>query len=274
MSPLTHRVNRPFVVAALALSAVICLTGARKGAIRKLTYDADAPVVKLFDGVEQGTLAVRVAPRDEFSSRVYIANTTDKPQTVELPEAVVGVHVVQQVGLPQLPGNFGPGLGTGLQQGSGQQIGGNLQPGGQQGFPFSSGNTGFFSIPPESTVQLQFNSVCLSYGQPAPRSRMTYVLFPAEEKIDSPALRQLLAGYHPRRIHRNIMQAAAWHLAGDMSWKELASRKVLSVGLRARPLFSRQQLEAAHGLVVSAEKIASESGAANVSSENRVADKR
>jgi hypothetical protein len=259
MSAVTVRIVRPLLISSLALFAVICLTGAKNGPIKKLTYDPEAPVVELFDGIENGTFEVRVAPKNEFSAKVFITNTTDKPQTVQLPKAVVGVHVLkqsflQQGGLSGLSDTFG------TQGGVGQDTGGNLQSTGSQGtqgqFPFggNQGN-GFFSIPAESIVQLQFNTVCLNHGKPTPRLKMTYELRRVEDRVNSEALRELLAGYNPRRIDRKTMQAAAWHLANDMSWKQLAAKKVTAIGVIATPYLSRKQLNEAKKLVASAEEI-------------------
>lgn len=247
-------------MSSLALLAVVGLTGAKKGPIRKLTHDPAAPVVELFDGIEDGTLEVRVVPRNEFLARVYVTNTTDTPKTVELPKAVVGVHVLKQIfGQQGIPGiGTGNGLGNqlGSQTGSGQDIGGNLQSSGTNGqFPFSNGTgSNFFSIPPESIVELKLNSVCLNHGNPTPQSKMTYELRRVEERVESPALRQLLAGYNPKRIDRKIMQAAAWHLANDISWQELARKQVTSIGLRPRPFIALPQLQVAMKLVEAAEK--------------------
>ncbi len=262
MSAVTFRARfvQPLLVSSLALFAVICLTGAKKGPIKKLTFDPDAPVVELFDGIENGTFEVRVAPKNEFSAKVFITNTTDKPQTVQLPKAVVGVHVLKQF-FPQLSGGSGLGDTSGSQGGGGQDTGGNLQSSSGQGqgqgqSPFS-GNTGsgFFSIPAESIVQLQFNTVCLNHGNPTPRLKMTYELRRVEDRVKSEALRELLAGYNPRRIDRKTMQAAAWHLANDMSWKQLAAKKVTAIGIIATPYLSRKQLNEARKLVASAEEI-------------------
>jgi len=243
-------------MSSLALLAVVGLTGANKGPIKKLTHDPEAPVVKLFDGIEDGTYEVRVVPRNEFLARVYITNTTDAPKTVELPKAVVGVHVLKQF-FPQqgIPGSsIGNQLGS--QTGSGQDVGGNLQSTGSSNqFPFSGTNgNNFFSIPPESIVQLQLNSVCLNHGNPTPQPKMKYELRRLEERVKSRALRQLLAGYNPQRIDRKIMQAAAWHLANNMSWQELANKKVGSVGLRPRRFIALPQLKVAMQLVEAAEK--------------------
>ena len=261
MSAVTFRTRfvQPLLVSSLALFAVVCLTGAKKGPIKKLTFDPDAPVVELFDGIDNGTFEVRVAPKNEFSAKVFITNTTDKPQTVQLPKAAVGVHVLKQF-LPQQIGGSGFGDTSGSQGGGGQQTGGNLQSTGSQGsqgqFPFSGNNgNGFFSIPAESIVQLQFNTVCLNHGDPTPRLKMTYELRRVEDRVKSEALRVLLAGYNPRRIDRKTMQAAAWHLANDMSWKQLAAKKVTAIGLIATPYLSRKQLSEAKKLVASAKEI-------------------
>lgn len=255
MSTRSQRVLRVCLSTSLAVCAVVFLTAANKGAITRLTVDPTAPVVDLFEGMEQGVFDVRVVPHDEFSAKVFITNKTDTPKTVKLPKAAVGVHVLKQIG------PFS-GLGTGAntnfngnQSGSGQSVGGNFQQSGN--FNQSSiftGNNGFFSIPPEKVVKIQFNTVCLNHGKPTPRPRMKYVLRRLEDEVSSLALRSLLENYDPKKTGRQQMQAAAWHLANDISWRQLAAKQVRRIGLSPKKLFTRQQLQAAQKLVTRAEK--------------------
>lgn len=247
---------RVLLVTCVSLCLVAFLPAAKKhkGAIRKLTLDENAPVVELFEGMQQGVFEVRVAPKNEFESNVFITNTSNKPKTVALPKAVVAVHVLKQQPFQGL-GQQGFGNQNGGQQGGGQSAGGGLNGGGNN----APGGGGFFSIPPEKTVQLQLNSVCLDYGKPHPRPKMKYVLRRAEEHTSNVALRKLLEKYDPRKTDRMAMQAAAWHLSNGMSWETLQAKARHRLGgLKDQPFFTTKQLDKAKQLVGVAAKDARE----------------
>jgi len=237
---------------AVALLATSSSFAAKKsGAITKPKFDPDAPVVKLFDGMESGQLATKLIMKNEFSGNLLIENKTDGPLTVAMPDAYVGVHVLNQFG----GGLGGGGLGGGQQGGGGgaQTAGG----GGQQGGGFGGGQQGgggqgFFSIPPEKVVRLPFNSVCLEHGKPTPRPRMEYVIRPVEEFSQDPLLRELLVMISTGRVSQKAGQAAAWHLANGKSWRELASIADNHVGRPDTPHFSYADLQIAQALLAHA----------------------
>lgn len=259
----------------------VCLAGlseARAGnAIRQLKLDETAAVVELFDGIESGQFQAKLVAKSAHEASVFIKNTTDAPLTVSLPKAAIGVHILPQV-LPVNPfgnnvgnnlgNNFGNNLNQGLGQGNGQDgrsqtIGGQFQPfGNQQGFPNQLGNNpammgnGMFSIPPEKTVQLKMRTVCLNYGSPDPHVGLTYELRKLESVVSNPVLRQLLEDYSPR-VHQDAMQAAAWHLANGLSWRQIANLpNPGALGVAA--MFNGQTLKSAQALVQQAEERAQE----------------
>ncbi|MFQ5731188.1 MAG: hypothetical protein ACE5KM_04440 [Planctomycetaceae bacterium] len=215
--------------------------------------------VELFDGIKRGVLKVRVIPGDEFVSKVRITNTLKAPVSIELPKAVAAVHVLKQFippgGLLNDP-NDPNSNGNNQNQGNGQTVGGQF--GGGYGQGNGIGNFGFnqglFSIPAKRTREIRLNTVCLQYGKPAPRLKMTYRLRPVETVVSDPALRRLLAGYNPRQTHHMTMQAAAWHLADKLTWRQLQAKQRRRIGFRPRRLFSRKQLNDAYKLVESAQK--------------------
>jgi hypothetical protein len=260
-------------LSAIAASCAICvsLMGASRGSITKLTLDSNAPVVDLFDGMDQGKFDVRLVAQNPHDGRIFITNKTDKPLTVSIPKGLVGVHVLAQPGLNfGNPGNlFGQGNG-GLnaqngqgQNGLAQSVGGNANPiGNNNGFPGGNtglpgagngNNPGFFSIPPEKTVQLAFNSVCLNYGRREPHAGMKYRLVKAETVTTDPVLQQLLEDYSPR-TNRAVQQAAAWHLANGLSWEQIAQLMDQKIPGAPTPLFTPQQLKSARELVDQAKK--------------------
>jgi len=180
MARLTHVALRICVSAGVAVCLVASSTASpRVRPIRKLTLDPNARSVDLFDGMRDRVLSVRVVPRDEFSSRVFITNTSDRPLTVKLPKAVAAVHVLKQFqqGLDS-PLSTGISQTTGTQTGNSQGVAGQLNPSGKQAFPSGNGNpfsgNGIFSIPPKKVVELQLKSVCLDYGKPTPNSKKKY----------------------------------------------------------------------------------------------------
>jgi hypothetical protein len=183
--------------------------------------------------------------------------------------------------LPQLNGlgngggflGQGAGLNNGLgaggmgQGGLAQNIGGNTSPIGQTGFPGGNGfpgggggnqfpgggNIGFFSVPPEKTVQIGLNSICLNYGRREPHAGMKYQLVKADSYTTDPVLQQLLEDYNPS-VNRGAQQAAAWHLTNGLSWEQLAQLTDQKVPGNPVPLFNPQQLQGARTLVDQAKK--------------------
>ena len=233
----------------ILLSVVTCLSAAKKertrkrsGVIRNLKYDPAAEAVKLFDGLEDHRLEARVVPKNEFVANVYLTNTTAKPLTVVLPKAVVAVHVLKQFG--------NSSSGNQQQSGNSQSVGGQFQ----NNTNSSSQGNNFFSIPPEKTVVTKLHTVCLDHGKKTPSPRMKYDLRKIEDHTPNQALRRLLENYDPQKTDRNAMQAAAWHLSNDISWKQLKSKKSrLIIGV-SRRYFTSKQLKNAQTLAENAQE--------------------
>jgi hypothetical protein len=266
------------------LSAALGLTAAKPGPIRQLKLDPQAPLVGLFAGEEQGDLSIRMVALNDNQAHVFIQNQTDHALTVALPKAAIGVHVLPQFGpnngfFGNQPGNnpFGNPQGNANnsnQNNFAQSIGGVLQGNngngnGNQPFGFPSipaevadqpaakEAVGAVTIPAGLTVQVALKSVCLNYGRPEPSSRMTYKLVDPAKTPASPALIELLASYGPR-INQEVMQAAAWHLANDLEWNQVAGLPDRSVPGTSARLFTPAQVRSAQQLVVAAEQRAEE----------------
>lgn len=272
------------------VSAVACLSlltagiSAGEKVIRQLSLDKNAEVVELFDGVDAGQLEVKMSALNANEAHVFVRNTTDAPLTVAVPKAAVGVPILPQLFGQQ--GNFfgnnqnqnqGPGLNSGLAGGlnqlgvQSQAVGGQFQPFGSNQPGFMNGNglgngtgnfnlpgnfNGFFSIPPEKTVQIKLRSVCLNYGLPDPNPGISYELRRLETTITNPVLCELLERYSPR-VDQNAMQAAAWHLANNLDWKQMQRLPNNDVsGLAGGTMFTPKDLNAAQALVKSAEEAA------------------
>lgn len=246
------------------LFAAAPLLGSDNGPIRKLTLDPDARKVELFAAKDEGLVTVKVIPQNEFHSNVSITNTTKEPLTIEVPKAVVAVHVLKQfggqgafIGLPGGTNNFnGNGLGSNqFGQGAGQSISGqfNNMPGqnGQKNFFNNIPGPAFFSIPAEKTVQIRLNSVCLDHGKPTPTAKMNYELRKLDQYTENKALIRLLESEEFRTADRGAAQAAAWNLSSGIPLERLANETV-GTGV-IEPLFATGQLARARELINAAQ---------------------
>jgi hypothetical protein len=268
-------------IGSFVATGAICLAlmGASRGAITKPTLNPNAQVVELFEGIDNDQFEARLVAQDAHDGKIFITNKTDKALTVAVPKGLVGVQI-----LAQLPNNqfnqigMGNGMGFGMnngmqgQNGAAQSVGGNAGLMGQNGLQngAQNGNNGFnpgmnafpgagimFSIPPEKTVQLAFNSVCLNYGRREPHAGMKYKLAKAESVTTDPVLLQLLEDYSPRTA-RDAQQAAAWHLANGLSWEQIAQLMDEKIPGNPIPFFNAQQIQAAKALVAKSEKSAAD----------------
>lgn len=244
------------------LSSVSLAASRDKRPITKPSYDPDAPRIGLFEGIEQEVLSVKVIAKDETGGNVLIENKTDQPITVELPEAIVGVQV-----LPQAIGGGGgfgdPGSGSNDDDNGGQnqQIGGGFGGGGGGfggggfgGGGFGGGGGGFFSIPAERVVRVPYNSVCLEHGKAEPHPRVEYKLVRVEDYTDNVQLQELIKLVGTGRLDQQSAQAAAWHLANEMSWEQLAAKTYNRIGAPDVPYFAPQQLFAAQEIVAESKR--------------------
>jgi hypothetical protein len=59
-----------------------------------------------------------------------------------------------------------------------------------------------------------------------------------------------------RMMPQRVAQAAAWHLANDMSWQELASKQLRFANRPPAPYFSPQEIRAAMQVAAVATKAA------------------
>jgi hypothetical protein len=225
----------------------------------KLTLDPSAPKVGLFDGLADGTLNAKVVQNNSLSGTVYIENPSNKPITVDMPDSFVTVPVLRQFGGGGPGGRGGGGAGgagAGGAQAAGGGAGGGVGGGGLGGGGFGGG--GMFSIPPEHTAKIPFNSVCLEHGKTDPDPTMTYKLVPVSEYTDNQQLGALLSLIGKNAIDPQVAQAAAWNLASNMSWQELAAKQSSEVGFTDYAYFTPQALQQAQQLVVEARGLANE----------------
>ena len=69
-----------------------------KKPIKNPKFDPSAEQVDIFAAVDAGQVTIRLIPRNAMGGNVLIENKTDKPLTVKIPEAVVGVSIHSQFG--------------------------------------------------------------------------------------------------------------------------------------------------------------------------------
>jgi len=241
-------------------------------------FNPQDETVELFAGIEQGKLEVKLIPKDSTQCRVLITNKTDKPLNVSLPGAFAGVPVLAQMQFQPgnfPPGNFQPGMANRnnapQQVGIGNQFGNNPGMGNQFLNLRGPGNNMMpqrgrmqpkfapFNVAPENVAQLRLTSVCLEYGKPNPRPKMPYAIQPiqsATEKAEVEALCRMLGR---GQVGQRAAQAAAWHLANEMSWEQLARlRRKSTVATLSQPIFTSRELaegkKAAEAAIAMAEK--------------------
>lgn len=244
----------------------------RKSSKRPLTktkFDPTAKRVQMFDAIDEGQIEVKVIAKNALGGKLLFENKTSEALTVELPDAFVGVQVLNQGlgggglgggglgggglgggqggGFGQ--GGGGQGFGGGAGQGGGGLGGGGLGGGGLGGGGLGGGGGGgFFSIPPERVVSVPYNSVCLEHGKKDPNPRMTYKLVPVEKFTADSRVKELCKLVAQGRIDAGAAQAAAWNLANKMSWQQLAAKQHIRSTSRT-PYFSRAQLMLAQRIV-------------------------
>ncbi len=209
---------------------------------------SEASAVELFTAIAAGQVEAKFIAKNSERGRLLIKNNTRQPLSVRLPQALAAAPVLAQFQLPGFPGggNNGAGplagplgqFGNGAPQTIGAGINGNRR-----------GLFGAFSIPPDRTLELKVACVCLEHGKPNPRPAIPYRLVPIESVSQDPPLHNLLAGLSEDRCSQRVAQAAAWHLANEMSWEQLAAVKIERlIGLSER-YFSAKDLKEARDIV-------------------------
>jgi hypothetical protein len=200
-------VRSALVAGLLVLSAT--LGAAERREANKPANVNDVAAVDLFDALEANDIEVKLIPRDATQAQMLVTNKTKKPLTVRLPAAFAGVPVLAQ------RGGGGGGFGGGGGGGGGGQ---NQAMGG-----------GMMNIAPEKVAKLKFSTVCLEHGKKDPRPGIPYEIRPLETVTTQPGVKELLASLGSKGLTQRAAQAAAWHLANGMSWRELANKRIVHI---------------------------------------------
>jgi hypothetical protein len=257
-------VRSSFVVGCAGLVLVAGLAGARKGPIKKPTFDPKAEQVELFSAIEEGRVEAKVIAKSSKEANIFIENKTNKPLTIKMPPAVAAVQVLKQGGfaanLNNNNNNNGPGGGNNNNQSGAQPMGMGMMGGGMNmmgggmnmmgnGMNMMGNPMGMFSVPAEKVVQVSMKGVCLVHGKAEPSSRMTYRLVPLDEYTDDPVLQETVTMFATTNMDQGTAQAAVWNVANKMGWTDLANEAVSQVGLPDEAYFSESQLKSAKELV-------------------------
>jgi hypothetical protein len=246
------------LIPSLTLSAVP--KAARKGAPQKEA----AEQVELFAAMKSGDIDVQLIPRDETEVRLMIKNKTKKPLSVKLPEAFAGVPVLAQIGNNRSSrssnsssnsNNANQGLGGGM-MGGGMMGGMGGMGGGMGGM---GGGGGFFNVPAEKVGQMKIATVCLEHGKKIPNPKIPYEIKPIAEFNEKPEVRELLKLFSAGKLSQRAAQAAAWHFANDMTWEELAAKRIHHLNGTSEPYFSMQEIQLARQIAMATEKAVKES---------------
>lgn len=237
--------NLPRLMAVSALFAAPVWAAEPANAVRKgrPAQPGDA-TVELFAAKAAGDLKVKFVPKDDTVGRLIIENQTKRPLNVRLPEAFAGVPVLAQPFGGGAPfGNFANNNGGGSQT---QAVGGGIGANNNNGLNFGANNPGpVFNIPAEKVGELNLALVCLEHGKKEPRPAVAYDIKPIESYSTDPQLAALLKLYGQGRFPQRVAQAAAWHLANGMSFRQLAAKRVRHPAGPTRSFFSRRELDLA-----------------------------
>jgi hypothetical protein len=207
--------------------------------LKRGEYNPSNKTVDMFDAIDDGSLDVKLVPKDSTQAKVVITNKTNQPLNVKLPDAFAGVHVLAQIG--------GMGGGGGGMGGQGQSMGGGMG-GGGGGMGGGGGGGGMFNVPAEKMGEFSVTCACLEHGKPEPRSTMKYEVRPLKNVTDKPGVAEVCRMLGTGKLDQRVAQAALWHLNNDMSWQELAAKEIKPLIGDPYPYFQPSELQMAVAL--------------------------
>ncbi|NLX95151.1 MAG: hypothetical protein GXY83_03135 [Rhodopirellula sp.] len=255
----------------LAAGMAIVLSGWLFAADRADTAPAATTTVEMFSAIESGQIDVKLIPKNSKQARIMIENKTDQPLSVKLPEAFAGVPVLAQFGGGMGGGGLGGGLGGGGMGGGGggaQTMGGGMG-GGMGGMGgMGGGGMGMFNVAPEQVGQFKVTTVCLEHGKDEPNPHVPYEIRPLEEVTSEPEVLELCSMLGKGMMDQRVAQVAAWHLANDMSWQELAAKQLRFANGTRASYFSPQEIRAAMQVVAVANQAVQQRQGADAKSDS------
>ncbi len=253
-----HMVGRLFgCVAMLGCLAPVAMADEKSAASTN-----EVETVEMFQAIDDGDIEVKFIPMNSKKGTVIITNKTKKKMRVAMPAAFAGVPLAQFGG-----GGFGGG-GQGGFGGGGQGGFGGGGGGGNQGFGGGfggggggggfggggggfggggqGGGGGFFNVMPEKVQRIKVQGVCLDHGLEDPDPQIPYELKPIGTYTEKAGVADICHMLATGELNQRSAQAAAWHLNNDMSWEELASKRIEHLVGSPTPYFSRQELAIAY----------------------------
>jgi hypothetical protein len=207
--------------------------------------------VEMFSAMDEGLISVEYIGKDATTANLIFKNRGEEPLDVALPEVFGAVHVLQQGMMGGMGGGMGGmggmgggmgGMGGGMGgmggmgggMGGGQGMGGGMggMGGGMGGMGGGMGGMGgggmgmggMMRVEPDRPRKMTVATVCLEHGKADPNPKMKYKVVRLSEVNPSGEINQLCRALGRGQVSQNIAQAAAWHIANDLSWQELASK--------------------------------------------------
>jgi len=233
----------------LVLADAVCglaASGAAKENPSRRSNAADQ--VALFEAIEAGDVAVTVIPQRAERVTLQIANKTDRPLAIEVPEALAAGPVLAQLPIfpgganqndpsanaPQAVGFPGPGQNNNMNAGQGLNL------------PM---NPGFFNVPAGRVIKVKLPATCLEFGRREPNSRIAYELKPLAAVTERKEVATILSMIGRNEVRRRIGQLAIWNLANGTEWSEIAKLRSDRIDGLVAPQFSAREIREAQALV-------------------------
>ena len=101
------------------------------------------------------------------------------------------------------------------------------------------------NIPAEKMGKIKVQLVCLEHGKPDPRASVPYEIKPIDSFTKDASVQQLCSMLGEGKLDQRVAQVAAWHLANNMSFDQLAAKQVEHLGSPPEPYFSQHEVRAA-----------------------------
>jgi hypothetical protein len=231
--------------------------------------NAESEQVEFFTAISNGQIDVTLTQSDSLNGRITIKNKTKKNLLLQLPSTFAGVPYNAQAGDGTLPADTpaprpsggsssSSSTSTNNTNNQNQSIGGGMggYGGGMGGYGGGMGGYGggygggWQSLPPEKIVRHNVKTVCLEYGKKEPRNNIKYHIKPLDSISDKPEVGVLCSMIASGTVDQWSAQAAVWHHNNNMSWDEIASKRVKPRidSMYKVPLFSPQQISYAINL--------------------------
>ena len=210
-------------------TVVLLLTASRAAGRAEENSDAvsdqaasDKSPVDLFVAMKSGEVDFKYVAKNSREGQLLVKNKSDQPLTVKLPEAFAAVPVLQQAAAAGGANRSYGNNKNNQNQGVGGGLGG-LGGGGNRG---GVGGGGAFDIAAEKVAKFKVDTVCLEHGKKEPNARVPYEVRPIEAFTGDANVQELCKMVGAGNIDQRAAQAAAWHLANQMTWEQLVDKKV------------------------------------------------